>query len=77
MVEQLHQLFERIERQPEEVQNRIAEIVRQELDEEESGEWAPTSEELAAIDASDAEYAAGMGRSYEDYVRERAAREGQ
>ncbi|HKV84118.1 MAG TPA: hypothetical protein VJN88_06145 [Ktedonobacterales bacterium] len=76
MVEQLRQLFERIERQPEEVQNHIAEIVRQELEEEESGEWVPTPEELAAIEASDVEYAAGMGRSYEDYVRERAAREG-
>lgn len=77
MVEQLRQLFERIERQPEEVQHRIAEVVRLELEEEEAGEWVPTPEERAALDAADAEYAAGLGRPYEDYIRERAAREGQ
>ncbi|HEY7782355.1 MAG TPA: hypothetical protein VIC85_19340 [Ktedonobacterales bacterium] len=77
MVEQLRQLFERIERQPEDVQNRIVEMVRLELEDEEAGEWVPTPEERAALEASDAEYAEGLGRSYEDYLRERAAREGQ
>lgn len=38
MVEQPRQLFERIERQPEAVQNYIAEVVRLELEEGEAGE---------------------------------------
>lgn len=77
MGEELRQVFERAMQQPEEVQQRIAEVIRLELEEEDADEWVPTPEERAAIEASDAEYAAGLGRPYEDYVRERAAREGQ
>jgi hypothetical protein len=75
MVEALRQLFERVEQQPEDVQERIAELVRLELEEAEAEEWVPTPEERADIEASRAEYAAGQGHPYEEYVRERAARE--
>jgi hypothetical protein len=74
MVEKLRELFERVQQQPEDVQNRIAEVIQLELEEEADG-YVPTAEELADIEASRAEYAAGHGRPYEEYVRERAARE--
>lgn len=75
MVERLRELFERIEQQPEDVQDHIAEVLRRELEEEEADEWVPTPDERADIEASRAEYAAGPGHPYHDYVRDRAAHE--
>lgn len=44
---------------------------------EETGEWIPTPEERAEIEAARAEYAAGDYRTFEEYDHERAAREQQ
>lgn len=75
MVEELRHLFERVERQPEAVRRRIAALVREQLDEAEAEEVEPTAAERAAIQAADAEFAAGEYVDLDDYLRERGARD--
>lgn len=75
MVEELRLVIERAQRQPEDVQRRLAEILREALDQDVADEWEATPAERAAIEASRAEYAAGDYRDFDDYDRERAKRE--
>lgn len=72
MVDKLREVFERAQQQPEEEQSYIAELVRCELDDQ---AWEASDELRAAIEASDADHAAGQAIDFEEYDRRRSARE--
>ena len=72
MVDKLREVFELAQQQSEEEQNYIAELVRRELDDQ---AWETSDELRAAIEASDADYAAGEAMDFDEYDRQRRARE--
>ncbi len=59
MVDELQRLFEEASRQPEDVQHRLAQLWRLELEEEEAEELEASSELLARLEESRGEIARG------------------
>lgn len=72
MVEELRHAFELALQQPERVQRYIAELVTQELSNE---EIEVTSELAAELETAQAEIASGEVRDYKHFRRERQQRE--
>ena len=68
MVEELRRAIERAQEQPEEEQRRIAQLILEELEDQ---EWEASPELAAAIAEAHAEITAGDVMDYEDYVRQR------
>ena len=68
MVDELRDAFELAQQQPEAIQRYIAELVTQELSDE---EIEVTRELAAELEAAQAEIAAGEVRDFEAYRRER------
>jgi hypothetical protein len=66
MVNRLRDVFERAQQRPEEEQEYIAELVLRELEDQ---EWEGSDALRAAIEASDAAYAAGDAMDFEEYDR--------
>jgi len=72
MVDKLREIFERVQQQPEEEQNYIAEMVQRELEDQ---KWERSDDLRLAIEASDADYAAGDAMDFDDYDRQHRERE--
>lgn len=72
MVDKLREVFELAQQQSEEEQNYIAELIRRELDDQ---AWETSDELRTAIEASNADYAAGEAIDFDEYDRRRRERE--